>query len=207
MGVMKRELMVNTRIADAIHLVRGQKVMLDRDLAALYGVSTKALNQAVSRNRERFPDDFVFQLTREEVRDLRSQSVTSSLHLSKDQPVTSTRPQIVTGSEHGGTRYQPSAFTEQGVAMLSSVLRSDRAVQVNIAIMRAFVHLRAAMESNRALEKKFSELERRVGKHDREIAAILEAIRQLIEPPAKPPRQIGFHVRETRPRYRTRKAR
>src|SRR4249919_1726570 len=133
---MKRALVVNTGIADAIHLVRGQKVMLDRDLAALYGVSTKAVNQAVSRNRERFPDDFVFQLTREEVRNLRSQSVTSSSHLSKDQPATSTRSQIATGSEHGGTRYQPFAFTEQGVAMLSSVLRSDRAVQVNIAIMR-----------------------------------------------------------------------
>lgn len=207
MGVMQRELMVNTQIADAIHLVRGQKVMLDRDLAALYGVSTKALNQAVSRNRDRFPDDFVFQLTREEVRDLRSQTVTSSLHLSKNKQAPSNWSQIVTRSEHGGARYQPFAFTEQGVAMLSSVLRSDRAVQVNIAIMRAFVHLRAAMESNRALEKKFSELERRVGKHDREIAAILEAIRQLIEPPAKPQRQIGFHVRETRPRYGTRKAR
>lgn len=221
MGLMKRELMVATQIADAIHLVRGQKVMLDRDLAALYGVSTKALNQAVSRNRERFPDDFVFQLTREEARNLRSQPVTSSSHPSKNQQVTSNWSQIVTRPEprkiargaadppalHGGARYQPFAFTEQGVAMLSSVLRSDRAVQVNIAIMRAFVHLRTAMESNRALEKKFSELERRVGKHDREIAAILEAIRQLIEPAAKPQRQIGFHVRATKPRDGTRKAR
>jgi len=205
---MKKELVLGNRIADSIHLARGQKVMLDFDLAALYGVSTKALNQAVSRNRVRFPNDFVFQLTRKEYESLKSRNAPSTLHLSKTQEVTSNWSQIVTSSrKHRGAVYRVQAFTEQGVAMLSSVLRSQRAVQVNIAIMRAFVQLRSVLESNRELARKFSELEKQVGKHDEDIAAIIEAIRQLIEPPAKPQRQIGFHVRETRPRYGTRKTR
>jgi hypothetical protein len=113
----------------------------------------------------------------------------------------------VTSSWGGIRRALPYAFTEQGVAMLSSVLRSERAVKVNIGIMRAFVRLREALETNSALARKFSELEKRVGKHDEEIGAIIEAIRQLMAPPEKPKREIGFHVRETAPRYRTRKAR
>ncbi|MFL6529851.1 MAG: ORF6N domain-containing protein [Chthoniobacterales bacterium] len=174
-------------IATRILLLRRQKVMLDRDLAALYGVSTKALNQAVKRNAERFPEDFTFQLTSEEADEvLRSQFVT------------------LKRGEH--RKYRPYAFTEQGVAMLSSVLRSERAVKVNIAIMRAFVKLRDAIENNRELAKKFSELEQRVGKHDDEIAAIIDAIRQLMAPAQKPRREIGFHVRETAPRYRTRRS-
>ena len=160
--------------------------MLDLDLAALYGVSTGALNRAVKRNASRFPTDFMFQLTRDETEILKCQFGISSW---------------------GGRRALPYAFTEQGVAMLSSVLRSERAVKVNIAIMRAFVRLREALETNRALAKKFSELEQRVGKHDDEIAAIIEAIRQLIAPEHKLRREIGFHVRETSPRYGTRKKR
>lgn len=109
--------------------------------------------------------------------------------------------------KHRGKRYRPYAFTEQGVAMLSSVLKSDRAVKVNIAIMRAFVKLRQTIESNRELARKFSQLEQRVGKHDDEIAAILDAIRQLMAPPEKPRREIGFHVREKAPRYRARNRR
>jgi hypothetical protein len=139
----------------------------------------------VRRNVDRFPDDFMFQLTAEEAESLRSQFVT------------------LKRGEH--RKYRPYVFTEQGVAMLSSVLRSDRAVKVNIAIMRAFVELRAALETNSALARKFAELEQRVGKHDDEIGAIIEAIRQLMSPPAKAKREIGFHVRETAPRYRTRK--
>jgi hypothetical protein len=143
------------------------------------------MNQAVKRNRERFPDDFMFQLTASETSDLNwSQSVT--LKRGKN------------------LKYRPYAFTEQGVAMMSSVLRSDRAVKVNIAIMRAFVKLRESLETNRELAHKFAELEQRVGKHDDEIAAIIDAIRQLMAPPKKPRRQIGFHVRERAPRYRTR---
>lgn len=182
---MKREIIPAARIAQSIHLLRGQKVMLDRDLAALYGVATRVLNQAVKRNAGRFPDDFAFTLTREEIGRI-SQIVTSSSGLKFSKQV--------------------RAFTEQGVAMLSSVLSSERAVKVNIAIIRAFVRLRETLETNRELARKFEELEARVGGHDRQIAAIIDAIRQLMAPPEKPRREIGFHVREKSPRYRIRPA-
>jgi hypothetical protein len=174
------------RIEQKILYLRGQKVLLDRDLAALYGVETRVLNQALKRNADRFPDDFVFTLSRQEIGRI-SQSVTSSSRLKFSKQV--------------------RAFTEQGVAMLSSVLHSERAVKVNIAIMRAFVKLRETLETNRNLARKFAELEKRVGKHDEKIDAILEAIRQLMAPPTKPHREIGFHVREKAPRYRTRNGR
>jgi hypothetical protein len=165
------------RVVQHIHVVRGHKVLLDSDLARLYGVPTKHLVQAVKRNLERFPSDFMFQLVSEEQACLRSQIVTSK-------------------GGRGGRRYPPYAFTEQGVAMLSSVLNSGRAVQVNIAVMRAFVKLREIMATNRELARRFAELEKRVGSHDAQIQGILEAIRQLLAPPApKPGREIGFHVR------------
>ena len=172
-------------LARTILVLRGQKALLDADLARLYGVSTKILNQAVKRNVDRFPDDFMFQLTVKEAEASRSQFVT----LKRGKNI----------------KYRAYAFTEQRVAMLSSVLRSERAVKVNIAIMRAFVQLRAALETNSALARKFAELEQRDGKHDEEIGAIIEAIRQLMAPPAKAKREIGFHVRETAPRYRLRR--
>jgi hypothetical protein len=203
---MSREIIPIERITHAIYLLRGQKVMLDFDLAALYGVATKVLNQAVKRNRERFPADFIFQLTAQDRSNLRSQIVTSSQQILDNQRTPTNWSQFVTGSsKHGGERYLPYAFTEQGVAMLSSVLNSERAVKVNIAIMRAFVKLRKTLETNREFARKFSELEKRIGKHDQEIAAIIEAIRQLMTPPETPRREIGFHVREKAPRYRTRK--
>ena len=203
---MSKEIIPAEQIALQIRYFRGEKVLLDFDLASLYGVTTKALNQAVKRNRERFPDDFMFQLTTEEVSILRSQTVTSNPQGATTQIVMKHRSQIVTSAKkHGGARYRPYAFTEQGIAMLSSVLNSKRAVKVNIAIMRAFVKLRWALETNRELAQKFSELERRVDKHDEEIAAILEAIRQLMAPPQKPKREIGFHVRENAAHYRTQK--
>jgi hypothetical protein len=180
---MSREVVPIQQIARSIYLIRGQRVMLGQDLAILYGVAVKVLNQAVKRNAVRFPADFVFQLKAEELANLKSQFVTSSWG--------------------GPRRARPYAFTEQGVAMPSSVLKSERAVKVNIAIMRAFVKLRQTLETNRELAHKFSELEKRVGKHDEEIGAILEAIRQLMAPPEKPRREIGFHVREKAPRYRT----
>jgi hypothetical protein len=180
---MSKEIIPVERIARTILLLRGQKVLLDADLAKLYGVSTGALNRAVKRNVDRFPSDFMFRLTPEDIANLRCQIGISSW---------------------GGRRALPYAFTEQGVAMLSSVLSSERAVKVNIAIMRAFVKLRETLETNRELAKKFSELERRVGKHDEEIGAIIETIRQLMLPSEKPRRQIGFHVREKTARYRTR---
>ena len=205
---MKREIIPVAQIAQSIHVLRKQKVMLDFDLAALYGVATKVLNQAVRRNRERFPEDFMFRLTPEEASNLRSQIVTSSLQGVGGEPVRSNWSQFVTSSKtHGGSRYRPYAFTEQGVAMLSSVLKSDRAVKVNIAIMRAFVKLRETLETNRDLAEKFAKLEEKVGKHDDEIAAIIDAIRQLMAPPKKTAREIGFHVRESSPRYGTRKRR
>lgn len=165
-------------IAEKILYLREQKVTLDRDLARLYGVQTRVLNQAVKRNSDRFPPDFAFVLSRAEIERI-SQFVTSSstLRFSK----------------------QVRAFTEEGVAMLSSVLKSERGVKVNIAIMRAFVKLRETLETNRELARKFSDLERRLGKHDKEIAAILDAIRQLMAPPEKPTREIGFHVHEQGP--------
>ena len=181
---MRKEVIPIERIARAILVIRREKVMLDSDLAALYGVTTGNLNKAVKRNAERFPIDFMFQLDTEEVANLKFQFGISSW---------------------GGRRRRPYAFTEQGVAMLSSVLNSERAVKVNIAIMRAFVKLRETLDTNRELARKFAELERRVGKHDEEIAAILEAIRQLMTAPEKPRREIGFHVREKAARYRIRK--
>ena len=182
---MSKDLVLTRQVARAIRIIRGEKVLLDFDLAPLYGVSTGNLNKAVRRNRERFPADFMFQLTAEE-----AQSLIFQFGIAKGR---------------GGRRHQPYAFTEQGLAMLSSVLNSDRAVKVNIAIMRAFVKLRETLETNRELAHKFAELEKRVGKHDEKIDAILEAIRQLMAPPEKPRREIGFHVRETAPRYRTRR--
>jgi hypothetical protein len=180
---MKSAIIPTAQIAHSIHSLRGQKVLLDFDLARLYSVTTGNLNKAVSRNRKRFPADFMFRLTSREAEDLIFQFGISSW---------------------GGRRRLPYAFTEQGVAMLSSVLKSERAVKVNIAIMRAFVKLRETLETNRELARKFAELEKHVGKHDDEIAAIINAIRQLMAPSEKPRREIGFHVREKAPRYRAR---
>jgi len=197
---MNKEVVPADQIASRIRNFRGEKVLLDFDLAALYGVETRVLNQAVKRNADRFPSDFMFQLSVEET-EMISQRVTSST----GQTVSDSSQIVMSPGKHRGKRYRPYAFSEQGVAMLSSVLNSERAIKVNIAIMRAFVELRQILETNRELAKKFSELERRVGKHDEEIDAILEAIRQLMAPPDTPRREIGFHVREKAPRYRARK--
>jgi hypothetical protein len=197
---MNKEIVPADQIASRIRNFRGEKVLLDFDLAALYGVETRVLNQAVKRNADRFPSDFMFQLSVEET-EMISQRVTSSM----GQTVSDSSQIVMSPGKHRGKRYRPYAFTEQGVAMLSSVLNSERAIKVNIAIMRAFVKLRQILETNRELAKKFSELEQRVGKHDEEIDAILEAIRQLMAPPDRPRREIGFHVREKAPRYRARK--
>ena len=159
--------------------------MFDADLAELYGVNTKALNQAVSRNKARFPEDFAFRLTSGEFEDLRSQIVTTS-----PPRLRNLRSQIVTSSLHGGRRYRPMAFTEQGVAMLSSVLRSSRAVEVNIAIMRTFVQLRRLMDSNRDLARKIEALEK---KYDENFAVVFDAIKQLLAVPDPPRKRIGFH--------------
>jgi hypothetical protein len=168
------------RIEKAILLVRGQKVMLDRDLAVLYGVETRALNQAVKRNRDRFPDDFMFELTRDEIRNI-SQSVICSSTM-----------------KHAKNAY---AFTEQGVAMLSSVLHSKRAVEVNIEIMRVFVRLREMMATHKELAFKLIELEERLEGHDEQIQSIFEAIRQLMTPPEPARKKIGFEAKEAAAPY------
>jgi hypothetical protein len=159
-----------TKVERRIFLVRGQKVMLDFDLAELYGAETRALKQAVRRNFDRFPGDFMFELSAAEIKNLVSQTV------------------IPTRGKLGGAT--PMAFTEQGVAMLSSVLRSSRAVQVNIAIMRTFVRLREMLLSNAELARKLAALE---NKYDVQFKVVFDAIRELMLPPDPPPRKIGFH--------------
>ena len=162
------------RILNSIMVLRGEKVLLDSDLAGLYGVETRILLQAVRRNVERFPDDFMFQLSEEEWLNLRSQFVTSS--------------------SWGGRRTAPYAFTEQGVAMLSSVLRSDRAIAVNIEIMRAFVHLKRMLATHADLARKIESLEK---KYDSQFRAVFDAIRELMAPQVNTKKQpIGFKVKK-----------
>lgn len=161
-------------IARAILLLRGQRVILDAELAALDGVTTKALNQAVKRNTERFPEDFLFRLTRTE---------TEALN----------RSQFVTGSQkHRDPRFPPFAFTEHGAIMAATTLNSPRAVEMSVFVVRAFVRLRELLASNAALARKLDELERKYQHHDEAIAAILSAIRELMNPPAPTRRGIGF---------------
>jgi len=191
-------------VARLVFFVRGEKVLLDADLAMLYGVEARALNQAVARNRKRFPADFMFRLSAKEYESLRSQIVISeksSTDLDSSQFVTSSRsiqkaPRrlrsqfVISKIGRGGRRYRPYAFTEQGVAMLSSVLRSSRAVEVNIAIMRTFVQLRRLMDSNADLARKIENLE---NKYDEKFATVFAAIKQLIAPHAPAKKRIGFH--------------
>lgn len=180
------------QIEQAILMIRGHRVMLDSDLAKLYGVSTKVLNQAVKRNTDRFPRDFAFQLSAAEVKNLRSQVLTSS---SGPESIKGNlnRSQSVTGSQkHRDPRYRPWAFTEHGTVMVASVLNSERAVNVSIYVVRAFVKLREMLATHRVVAQKLTELERTVASHDRHIKALFEAIRQLMEPPASKSRRIGF---------------
>ncbi|HYG15030.1 MAG TPA: ORF6N domain-containing protein [Bacteroidia bacterium] len=158
-------------IINKIYLVRGYKVMLDKDLAELYGVETKVLNQAVKRNPARFPEDFMFQTTNHELINLRSQFVTSSW---------------------GGQRYLPYAFTEHGVLMLSSVLNSQRAIQMNIHIMRVYTKLREVVLTNKDILLKLEQLEGRVSGHDEDMQMIFSALKQLLNPPQAPRKRIGF---------------
>jgi hypothetical protein len=164
---------LHEQVEQSILLIRGHRVMLDADLAMLYGVTTKRLNEQVQRNKKRFPSDFMFQLALEEVERLRSQFAT-----------------LKTGrGQH--RKYRPYAFTEQGVAMLSTVLHSERAIQVNIAIMRAFVQLREMIGSNKALARRFNELEK---KYDSQFRIVFEAIRELMAEPESKIKRIGFRT-------------
>ncbi len=175
-----KDLKLAENIESNIYLIRGQKVMIDRDLAELYGVETKVLLQAVKRNTERFPEDFMFLLTEQEFEILRSQFVTS---------------------RWGGRRYMPYVFTEQGVAMLSSVLRSKRAIQVNIQIMRTFTKLRTLLSTHKDLQRKIEEMEK---KYDHQFKIVFDAIKALIQSPKQKKKPIGF-LRETRVKYKIKK--
>lgn len=169
-------------IDELIFIVRGEKVMLDSDLAKIYGVELKRLNQQVSRNLERFPKDFAFQLTRQDVAILKSQFATSS--------------------SHGGRRKLPWVFTEHGVIMLASVLSSPTAIEASLRVVRAFVRMREMLSASKELAQKFAELENRLDGHDHDIANLFAAIRQLLAAPDEPKREIGFHIREEPIRYR-----
>jgi phage regulator Rha-like protein len=163
------------KVDSKILFLRGQKVILDADLAALYGVPVKHLNQQVKRNARRFPKDFLFRLSREEYADLRSQSAASQ-------------------SGHGGRRYMPLAFTEHGAIMAATVLNSKRAMQMSIFVVRAFVRMREALTANRQIASKLAELEQRLEHHDAAIQDLVEAIRELMTPPAANQRRIGFEL-------------
>lgn len=171
------ELLAAPAIEKRILVVRERQVMLDEDLADLYGVETRALVQQVRRNIQRFPADFMFQLSTQEFNDLKSQSVISS-------------------GQHGGRRKRPLVFSEQGVAMLSGVLRSERAIAVNIEIMRVFVELRRVAASYAAIEKRLEEIEKDLGQHDEQLDQIFKALRRLISPPTKPKRPVGFRMHD-----------
>lgn len=164
-----KDIIPQERIESKIFFIRGQKVMQDYHLAELYGIEAKYLKRQVRRNRKRFPPDFMFQLTKDE--SLRCQNVSSS---------------------HGGRRYLSYVFTEQGIAMLSSVLNSEKAIQVNIMIMRAFVRLKQMITTHKGLANKIEELERKYKKHDLDIETIFGAIKKMLEPPKSPPRKFGF---------------
>ncbi len=191
------EIMPGERIADRIFIIRGKKVMLDFDLAVLYGVKTKDLKRAAGRNKERFPEDFSFILTREEWDNLRCQFGTSSYsdilshkfdNSDPEQTTENLRSQIVTSS-YGGTRYLPIAFTEQGVAMLSSVLKSKRAIAVNIQIIRIFTRMRELMASHADLVRKLDEME---SLYDAQFREVFATLKLLIAEDAEPKQEIGF---------------
>jgi len=183
-------LALTKKVGSKILILRNQKVILDTDLAELYGVSVKQLNQQVKRNADRFPSDFVFILSKEEDENLRSQNVTSS-------------------SGHGGRRYLPHAFTEHGAIMAASVLNSKRAVEMSIFVVRAFVQMRESLLINQRVASKLSELESRLDSHDQELQELVEAIRELMEPLPANNRRIGFEMpsADAKPDSKTLKAR
>jgi hypothetical protein len=180
-------LAASTEIESLILSVRGKRVMLDSVLARLYGVTTARLNEQVKRNQKRFPPDFMFSLTRQELTALISQNATSK--------------------RRGGRRKLPNVFTEHGAIMAANVLNNRQAIDVSVFVVRAFVRLREMAAVNRGVAAKLEELDRKVAGHDEAIRSLVQAIRQLMGPPEKPPRSIGFRVEERRPRYRVKRLR
>ena len=180
-------------IGAKIYTVRGHKVIVDFDLAEMYGVTTKRLNEQVRRNEKRFPVDFMFRLTHQEWEDLRSQNATSS---------SANRSQIATGSQrHRDPRFMPYVFTEHGAVMAANILKSERAIQMSICVVRAFVRLRQMLSASRELANKLHELETRIAGHDESIGVLFDAIRALMQEPDKPKRKIGFTAKEKRAGY------
>jgi hypothetical protein len=192
---MPEELIPAEHIQSRILVLRDQRVLLDRDLAALYRVPTFRLNEAVKRNADRFPDDFRFQLTREEFAHLKSQFATSSSYpAGKERDDPNSSQSAMSSSRHRGAAYLPWAFTEHGALMAANVLNSPEAVAMSVQVVRAFVRLRQMLVNHKALAAKLAELDARVGAHDEQLAALVEAIRQLAAPPPAHGREMGFHT-------------
>jgi hypothetical protein len=206
MKATARDTLAIRNIQGLILELRGQKVILDSDLAALYGVPTKALNQAVQRNAERFPSDFAFQLDTQEVTHLRSQFVTSNVQEVDNQQDEVNRSQLVTGSQkHRDPRFRPFAFTEHGALMAANVLRSPKAVEMSVFIIRAFVRMRGALVSQYEMATRLDQIERVLLVHDGQLKELFETIRPLLLPPPDPPvKPIGFGVKEAQGKYATR---
>jgi hypothetical protein len=199
----------NRMIESIILTVRGQKVILDSDLARIYGVQTKVLNQAIKRNRDRFPADFMFRLTLQEVADLRSQFVTSSSQPIDSQDDKLNRSQFVTGSsKHRDPRFQPCVFTEHGAIMAATVLNSPQAVQMSVFVVRAFIRMRQALLSRVEMEKRLEQIEKILLVHDDSLRDLYGKIRPLLLPPPDPPQKpIGFQVKERQACYRVNRKR
>ena len=188
----RKTALVHESLEPLILVIRNQRVILDADLARLYGVTTKVFNQAVKRNVSRFPKDFAFQLTTAEITNLRSQTVTSNRETIEDYEDTGNRSQIVTGS-HGGRRYLPWAFTEHGAVMAANILRSEQAVHMSVFVVRAFVRLREHIAANQAILKRLAEIDRTLLQHDSALLDLYEKLLPLLQPlPDHPKRRIGF---------------
>jgi hypothetical protein len=188
---------MGTPMEPLILLIRKQRVILDADLARLYGVTTKAFNQAVKRNAKRFPEDFAFQLTASELAHLRSHIVTSNAETVESAIKNQNRSQIVTGSQkHRDPRYRPWPFTEHGAVMAANVLRSERAIHMSVFVVRAFVRLREQVAANQAILKRLAEIDRTLLQHDRALLDLYEKLLPLLQPAPDPPkRRIGFQSR------------
>ncbi|MBU4201000.1 MAG: ORF6N domain-containing protein [Verrucomicrobia bacterium] len=196
-------------VEDSIHTIRGQKVILDCDLARIYGVPTKRLNEQVGRNAARFPSDFVFQLTLEEAANLRSQIATSSLQPVDNQGDNSNWSQFATSSgKYRGITYRPFAFTEHGAIMTANVLNSSQAIQMSVFVVRAFIKMREHLLKGAEMEKRLADIEKLLLSHDTDLRDLYQKIRPLLLPPPEPLRkQIGFRVQESRAKYSVKRSR
>lgn len=194
---MTKELAVPPSLDPLIHAIRGHRVIVDADLARLYGVSTGRFNEAFRRNRRRFPGDFSFQITEEEHANLRSQTATSSSQLSNSKGKNENWPESAASPPHGGRRYLPWVFTEHGALMAANILRSEQATRMSVYLIRAFVRLREELAADAAILKRLAQIERSLLQHDATLRDIYRKLLPLLQPPPDPPkRRIGFHSNE-----------